>query len=330
MNIWEDVYSRHKREGKPRERRPGEETLSDDLEGKSRPEGTGSFEEIYYENGGSRRDNATYPGGKAGTAIVEENLAPRIRPEAKTREAPAPPEKEAIPAKGPRRKFTPRSPSSKALAPYPGILSKMGPHLSAAWANVLIESKKNVETVLVCSAGGKEGTTFISYHLALYLSKEYSMKVLYLDTNLRHQVIPRVQHLPGLYSYVLENKDLASLVVKTEFPGFYLLPSGAGKVPPHITSNILSREPAEQILGFCRDNFDITIIDGQPLAASPVMIEFARAADMTLLVCRYGYSRREVSRMAVEKLEKYEIKAVGIILNDRRFPVPPAVYRVLG
>ena len=164
----------------------------------------------------------------------------------------------------------------------------------------------------------------------MFLSKEYSMKVLYVDTNLNHTAIPKIQNLPGLYSFVAEKKDLASLIVQTEYPGLYLLPSGAGKIAKSIGSNMLSREPIEALLQFCRDNFDVTIIDGQPLASSPVMIEFARLVDMTVLVCRYAQSRQEVSKLAVDKLQKFGITSLGVILNDRHFPVPQQVYKLIG
>jgi Mrp family chromosome partitioning ATPase len=164
----------------------------------------------------------------------------------------------------------------------------------------------------------------------MFLSKEYSMKVLYVDTNLNHTAIPKIQNLPGVYSFVSEKKELAPLVVQTEYPGLYLLPSGAGKIAKNIGSNMLSREPIENLLQFCRTNFDMTIIDGQPLVSSPVMIEFARVVDMTLLVCRYGYSRHEVSKLAIDKLQKFGITSIGVILNDRKFPVPQKLYKLMG
>jgi len=202
--------------------------------------------------------------------------------------------------------------------------------LSDSWANILVETKQTVETLLVCGAARKEGTTFISYHLAMFLAKEYSMKVLYVDTNLNHTAIPGIQNLPGLYSFVSERNDLASLIVQSEYPGFYLLPSGAGKIGKNVGSNMLSREPIEALMDFSRNNFAMTVIDGQPLTSSPVMIEFARAVDMTLLVCRYGYSRQEVSRLAVDKLQKFGITSIGVILNDRKFPVPQKLYQLMG
>jgi Mrp family chromosome partitioning ATPase len=60
------------------------------------------------------------------------------------------------------------------------------------------------------------------------------------------------------------------------------------------------------------------------------MVEFARAVDLTLLVCRYGYSRQEVSKLAIDKLQKLGITSIGAIFNDRKFPVPQQLYRLMG
>jgi len=52
--------------------------------------------------------------------------------------------------------------------------------------------------------------------------------------------------------------------------------------------------------------------------------------DMTALICRYGFSRREVSKLAIDKLHKFGITSIGVILNDRQFPIPQNLYKMMG
>lgn len=314
MSIWEEVYSKHKESGRDpfnlpcdRERQQKNQVLSDSLNQQTAPAGSCSFEELYYRTS---------------------KPLPQQQP-VKQRSEDAEPQPVA-PKKPVKQRFIPRISSDKLTVSYPAILAKMRYSLSDIWANILVETKQTLETLLVCGAARKEGTTFISYHLAMFLAKEYSMKVLYVDTNLNHTAVPKIQNLPGLYSFVSERKDLASLIVQTEYPGFYLLPSGAGKIAKTVSSNMLSREPIESLMDFSRNNFAMTVIDGQPLTSSPVMIEFSRAVDMTLLVCRYGYSRQEVSKLAIDKLQKFGVTSMGVILNDRKFPVPQKLYQLMG
>jgi Mrp family chromosome partitioning ATPase len=227
-------------------------------------------------------------------------------------------------------RLTPRILSDNLSKTFPETLTKISTQLSDIWANILVETKQSVETLLVCGATRNEGGTFISFYLSMFLSKEYSMKVLYVDSNLNHAAVPNIRNLPGLYSFVAENKDISSLIVQTEYPGLYLLPSGAEMIAKNVGTNILSRNPIEVLMKFCRANFDMTIIDGQPLTYSPVMIEFAKLVDMTALVCRYGHSRREVSKLVIDKLQKFGVTSIGVILNDRKFPIPQSLYKIMG
>lgn len=307
MTIWEQAYSKHKEgvSGQATERRFYQKNLvsPDSVPPPSNSSGSGSFEGMYYQTGKSQpvppqpQESATQP---------------------------------AAFSKPAKCRFSPRILSDKLSTPYPRILSKMSAQLSEIWANVLIQSKQNIETLLVCGATRKEGNTFVSFYMSMFLSKEYNMKILYVDTNLNQAVIPKIQNLPGLYSFVSEKLGLASLIVQTEFPGLYLLPSGSGKLSKNSGGNMLSREHIEILMNYCRSNFDMTIIDGQPLTSSPAMIEFSRLVDMTALVCRYGYSRWEVSKLAISKLQNYGITSIGVILNDRQFPIPQNFYKMMG
>jgi Mrp family chromosome partitioning ATPase len=311
MTIWEQAYSKHK-EGGSIQAYP-------------------QTDKLLHQKLSVPPDSVTPPQTKASDSVSFEEIfyqASKQQPVHQQAQEQAPqPIAISKPAKS---RFSPRILSDELSKSYPKILSKMSYQLSDIWANILVETKQTVSSLLVCGATRKEGNTFISFYMSLFLSKEYNMKILYVDSNLNHATIPKIQNLPGLYSFVAENKDLASLIVQTEYPGLYLLPSGAGNIAKNVGGNMLSREPIEILMNYCRTNFDITIIDGQPLTTSPVMIEFARFVDMTALVCRYGYSRREVSKLAIDKLQKFGITSIGAILNDRQFPVPQIVYKIMG
>jgi protein-tyrosine kinase len=321
MNLWEDVYSRHKEGGKGPvlpEMQPNP-ILSDPLSDITQSTGFRSFEEMYYRNtrkpptGDERATEPRQQTGATASQIVEERKQPS-----------------RTISKGTTPQYTPRRQSGTLSVPYPAILAKMSYSLSDIWSNILIGSEQDIRTLLVCGSTRKEGNTLISYHLAMFLSKECAMRALYIDTNLNHEPVQKIRNLPGLYNFVSEGKDLASFIVKTQYPGLYLLPSGAGTIGRNLSSNILTREPIKYLIQFCRDHFDIAVIDGQPFTQSPIMYEFAKKVDMTLMVCRFGVSRQEVSKLVVEKLMNCKAKSLGVILNDRQFIVPHKLYKLLG
>ncbi len=337
MNIWEEVYSKHKKS----QRRPFDPQADQNKQNQQKkaviseylteqPElvDSGSMEETYYQNSEPQPQPISQTVSKTVSSSPAEEAHYRdSKPQPLSQDVPEP--KPQAPAKPIKARFIPRI-QGKLTTPYPALLSKLHYGLSDTWANIMLETKQSVHTLLVCGSVGKEGVTLISFHLAMLLSKEYSMKVLYVDTNLKHTAIPKIQNLPGVYSFVSEQKDLAPLIVQTEYPGLYLLPSGSGTIAKNIGANMLSSEPIEGLLQFCRTNFDVTIIDGQPVVSNPVMIEFARVVDLTLLVCRFGYSRHEVCKLAIDKLQKFGITSIGVLLNDRKFIVPQKLYKLLG
>jgi protein-tyrosine kinase len=338
MNLWEDVYSKHKEGGRCpiNPEVPTHKFLSGSIDGPAEPDASHSFEEMYYRT--TRKLQTTNQRGQNQESKLKPPTANQTvpddvqKPKAQTESQKAQDQEQTQKTmkKEKKAKYVPRTQSGTLSAPYPAILSKMNYGLSDTWSNILVGTEHDIRTLLVGGSARKEGSTLISYHLAMFLSKEYSLKVLYVDTNLNHEPVPKIKNLPGLYSFVTEGKELASLVVQTDYPGFYLMPSGAGTIAKNTGGNILTREPIEYLLQFCQDHFDITVIDGQPFTLSPVMYEFAKKVDMTLLVCRFGVSRQEVSKLAVEKLISCKTKSLGVILNDRQFIVPQKLYKLLG
>ena len=213
------------------------------------------------------------------------------------------------------------------------MLERIHNNLDEIWVNILLKSEQRPETLLICGATRGEGCLFTSFYLSLFLALGHGMRVLYVDTNVnafaQNPYIPISPDHSGLASYFIENQSLSSLILGTEYDNFFVLPSGSGKVENKRQNVIMETEDLENLTSFCRNNFDITIFAGQPITMRPVMIEFAKVVDQLVLVCRYGFSRREVSRLAIEKLMQNNIMPLGIILNNRRYPVPTWVYRIL-
>jgi Mrp family chromosome partitioning ATPase len=311
MNIWEEAYSRHKEYRRVSTNPQAEnnlfypqkpQVLPDSHNHQATPVSFRTFEEVYYQFNKPQAVNQRILDSDPQSSAPE-SLNSRFKPPIQ---------------------------SDNFSAPYPEILTKMHDQLSDIWENIMGKTKQKVKTLLVTGATRKEGKTFVSFYLSLFLSKEYGMKILYVDTNLNHAVIPNIHNLPGLYSFVSEKKELSSLIVQSEYPRLFLLPSGSGEIVTNVGANSLSTELIKTLIEYCRENFDMTIIDGQPLTLSPIMIEFARVADMTALVCRYGYSQSEVSKLAVDKLRKFGVTSIGVILNDRRLPILQKIYRMMG
>ncbi|MCX8044733.1 MAG: AAA family ATPase [Desulfobacterota bacterium] len=222
-----------------------------------------------------------------------------------------------------------------SVAETPRIIKKLHRHLDDIWANIYLETHERQNVLMVCGAVPGEGCTFISFHLALFLALEHNLKVLYVDTDTgvdgSKPIIPGIEHMPGIASFFTSQHALPSLTLRSEYDNLFVLPSGFQSTGDHAQNknSIFKKEAVESFLTYCRGNFDLTIIDSQPIAFHPMMIGFARPIGKVVLVCRYGYSRREVTKITIDKLSKNNINIIGVILNEREYPIPPWVYNIL-
>lgn len=239
----------------------------------------------------------------------------------------------------------PAAPSDTRTAPAPPppytgdsfplimIMKHLRFHLDNLWATILLRAPERPRTILLCGADYGEGVTFLSFHLALFLYLEYNLRVLYVSTDpgvrQPYSEDSGTKTFPGLEAYFHQNRPLDSLILKTEFPGLFILPSGDLGKTAKMSTVIAEKESLEKLMDYVSSNFHVTIFDGQPPLRSPGMLGFAKVVDQVVLVCRYAVSRREVSKLALDKLRECGASVLGVILNDRQYPIPARVYKAL-
>ena len=290
----------------------------------------GGDEDFLHESAEDARlldDEASSAEGPAGQAWKEVFLgvagAPRGRSTAPT-----------LPADGPRLQLSVGQLSvSEGLDHTPPSLAKMNPSLNSIWTSLLMKSAPTPRTLLFCGATQGEGASFISFHFSLFLALGLQLRVLYLDTDVEKRSpsphLPPVQGGRGLVSFFDEGLPLESLVAGTQFDNLWVLPAGDRKSSSQPQGFVYGKETLGKLVSFCRRHFDVAIFDGQPVLWSPATVAFGRAVDRVIMVCRYGYSRREVSKLAIDTLGENEVQVAGVILNDRQYPVPQKLYKKL-
>jgi Mrp family chromosome partitioning ATPase len=238
----------------------------------------------------------------------------------------------SMPAELPQVQLSLSEPSaSQASGRTPPILAKMTPSLNSIWTNLLMKSTPPPRTILFCGATQSEGVSFISFHFSLFLSLGLHLRVLYLDTDVEKRspcpYLPAMEEGRGLVSFFDERFPLSSLVASTQFENLWVLPAGVRKSSSQPQGFVYVKEALVELVDFCQRHFDVAVLDGQPVLWSPATVAFAHAVDRVMLICRYGYSRREVSKLALERLHENEVEVAGVILNDRQYPIPQRLYK---
>ena len=202
-------------------------------------------------------------------------------------------------------------------------------------------SAERGRVLLITSPVRNEGKTTVALQATTALAQDKRAKTLLIDANFKHPDLSR--------SYMTRNKeptefsedqnvhysekgmidvlvgDVLMGDVITSFNGenFDIVMSGTDQRRKQVGFYKKSLRKAFEEL---RDKYDLIVIDSPGLLSSVDAALFASEADSVVLVIRAGTTRLETIKRATLILERSGIKAVGAILNFRKFPVPRLFY----
>jgi Mrp family chromosome partitioning ATPase len=130
----------------------------------------------------------------------------------------------------------------------------------------------------------------------------------------------------GLTNALLADDPIRSFLKPVDRDSFHLLSTGA------VTSEsaaLLSSERMRARLVELRNEFDYVLIDAPPVARYAEALGLARMSDGLILVLEAESTRREAARAAVRDLRMAGIPILGAVLNNRTYPIPEKIYRLL-
>ncbi|GHH64240.1 chromosome partitioning protein [Streptosporangium violaceochromogenes] len=169
-------------------------------------------------------------------------------------------------------------------------------------------------SLVVTSCLPGEGKSSTSANLAITLAQA-GWRVLLVDGDLRRPSIPGylgIEGAVGLTDVLIDKARLEDVVQSWNEPNLSVLPSG--RIPPN-PSELLGSQGMRQILTRLTEDYDMLIVDAPPLLPVTDAATLAAICDGTLLVARYGKTRREHVTRAVDLLSPVNARVVGSVLN---------------
>lgn len=171
--------------------------------------------------------------------------------------------------------------------------------------------------ILVSSALPGDGKTFTSINLALSMARERDVSVLLVDADVARARISEVfgageeRGLTGALTD--ETADVESLVVRTDIPGFEILP--AGRSVEDATERLASARMSKVFatLG-ARNPRRLVVIDSAPLLAASEGRVLLPIAGQVVLVVRAGVTPQRAVLDAVALCDKNKLR--GLVLNQ--------------
>ncbi len=175
--------------------------------------------------------------------------------------------------------------------------------------------RKRPRTILVTSTFPGEGKTFVAANLAASLALNIDEYVLLVDCDLRR---PRQHEMfgypgkDGLHEYLVGDKELKDLIVRSQIEKLSILP--AGKVPLNPTellSSVAMKTFLEELKERYQDHF--ILIDSAPSHITAEAKVLAEYVDGIVVVVMAQKSPRKDIQRAIHSLGREKI--LGIVFN---------------
>jgi Mrp family chromosome partitioning ATPase len=78
-----------------------------------------------------------------------------------------------------------------------------------------------------------------------------------------------------------------------------------------------------------RRQFDYILINAPSISTTAQLTQFGQLSDGVIFVVKANSTRRGTTKQLKESLEELRVRVLGVVLNDRTFPIPDSVYRKL-
>ncbi|MDQ7032938.1 MAG: CpsD/CapB family tyrosine-protein kinase [Desulfonauticus sp.] len=184
------------------------------------------------------------------------------------------------------------------------------------------------KSLYITSCFSKEGKTTAAISLAYTLSIFSNRKVLLVDAHFSSPIIYRLFNVKEGISFRRVLSDTSLLVegiLPTFYENLYILPSMSAKNDTAGVNSTLVYNFLQKVSPF----FDYILFDGRSILSAPEPVIFASSVDAVIFVVESERTKWEVLQSAVEKVVKIKARVAGVVLNKRKFYIPPAVYKIL-
>ncbi|NQU95627.1 MAG: AAA family ATPase [Candidatus Omnitrophica bacterium] len=193
---------------------------------------------------------------------------------------------------------------------------------------IKVFSASPVKALLVTSSSRGEGKTVTALNLALTLSKNVDKKILLVDADTVHPCLHKLfetSHEPGLINFADKEDSVRNIILTTRLNNLFFIPSGV----ENSLNKPLDFERLKDFIINLKNKFDYIIFDSSSCGLNSATLAISSSFDYALFVIKAGSTRREVAKMALERLVPVGPKSLGIMLNCQRYEVPGFLYKRL-
>jgi tyrosine-protein kinase Etk/Wzc len=172
-----------------------------------------------------------------------------------------------------------------------------------------------MKTILVTSAGPKEGKSTTVSNLAITLA-QLGTKVVLIDSDLRRPVIHSIFGLDkdtGLTNYLMDSIPYEKVCQKSMLDNLSIVTSGV--LPPN-PSELLGSRGMEEFIERLKKDFDVILFDSPPIIAVTDAAILCGRVDGVFLVVSAGSTNKDAILRARSLLDNVDARVLGALLNN--------------
>lgn len=173
------------------------------------------------------------------------------------------------------------------------------------------------KSILVTGTNYGAGTTYLVSNLAIRYSK-IGKKVLVIDSNFEKGILNKIFNIKtekGLTDLVaskqIDMENMARVIKQSPISNIYVLPSGEEA----IDEELLISEKIDEIMKIVTNQFDVIIIDGEPILKQITSYGWASSVNATVIVAEYAKTRIEDIVKAKRVIADVNGKVSGVVVN---------------
>lgn len=174
-----------------------------------------------------------------------------------------------------------------------------------------------------------EGGARVCAQAARTLAARVHGSVCILDADLQARSLQRhlrIKSLPGLCEAMSQSGPVRQYAHLLALSNLWLMTSGSDAADSHAP---LNSDRLRIRFDELRRQFDYVLINAPSLGTTANLTQFAQLADGVIFVVDANSTRRETTKQFKDSLEELRVRVLGVVMNDRTFPIPESVYRKL-
>lgn len=179
--------------------------------------------------------------------------------------------------------------------------------------------------VVFCGIDEAEGTSVLCAQLGRTLASQVASQICLVDANVRAPSLHRLLEVERS-----DNQTSPPATAQTQL--LQQIASNLWLISGHLATNGGVTASLDQVRSQIKElppEFAYVVISAPPVGMYSDAVLLGQRADGVVLVLEANSTRRVAARKAKQALEAANVRVLGTVLNNRTFPIPEKIYRML-